>query len=446
MTRASVCRLAAVAPALVTLGLGGPGGPGRNDPPSLKDEPDTLTAAYDVAGVHVLHRITSASPIVAVRLYLLGGCRQLTARTAGIEALLLEASTHGSTQFPGRQVTRVMQSTGADFYVEPELDWTVVGFTGLIDDLEAAWSVLAARVTHPTLAESAVAQARARLQTRARRRYTQPDARIRVIAMRGLFPDHPYSLDPGGTEASLNAVTGDDLKAYLQDQIVTSRLLLAVVGAVTRARVESLVTATLGQLPRGDYHWSLPAPPERRPAAWLVEHRQTPTTYVMGLFVGPPPTSRSYWSFRVATLLLSSELHHAIRTERSLSYAAYAPFFDRAIPVGGIYASTPKPDKVLPLMRQQIERLLGQSLDDFALTRFIRSFTFDYLAENATAASQADFLARAELYLGSYRKGDEFVKRLRGVSPRDVRSVAGQYMTAIQYAYLGDTTRMHGQW
>lgn len=443
MTPASVCRLAAVAPALAALGLGGPAG---TDAPRHGGEPDTLTAAYDVAGVHVLHRIQSASPIVAVRLYLLGGCRQLTAHTAGIEALLLEASARGTAQFPGRDVQRAMQRTGAAFSVEPELDWTVVGFTGLVDDLDAAWSVLADRIAHPTLSDTAVALARARLQTEARRRYTEPDARIQVIAMRGLFPDHPYSLDPGGTEASLNALTADDLRAYLRDQIVTSRMLLVVVGNVTRARVESLVTATLGQLPRGEYHWSLPRSPERRHAAWLIEHRQTATTYILGLFAGPPPTSRSYWSFRVATHLLSSELHHAIRTERSLSYAAYAPFLDRAIPVGGIYASTPKPDEVLPLMVQQIERLEGRSFDDYALARFISNFTFDYLSENATAANQADFLARAELYLGTYRKGDEFVNRLRRVSPFDVRAVAEQYMTAIQYAYLGDTTRMHGRW
>jgi predicted Zn-dependent peptidase len=66
--------------------------------------------------------------------------------------------------------------------------------------------------------------------------------------------------------------------------------------------------------------------------------------------------------------------------------------------------------------------------------------------ENATAAGQADFLARAELYLGGYQHGDEFAKRLHGVSPRDIQLVVAQYMTAIQYAYLGDTTRMRGHW
>ena len=149
---------------------------------------------------------------------------------------------------------------------------------------------------------------------------------------------------------------------------------------------------------------------------------------------------------RRAWRLLSSRLHRAIRTERGLSYAAFAPYLEAAIPVGGAYVSTPKPDQVLPLVITQIEELEGRELDYFGLSRFIDTFGFDYLTENATAPGQADFLARAELYLGSYRAGDEFVKRLHDVSPSDVRRVAAGYMTAIQFAYLGDTTRMHGHW
>jgi zinc protease len=426
------------------LGAGGSPSHRRGGPPAGPG--DTLTTSYVVSGIRVIQRSSQADDVVAVRLYLLGGTRQLTERTAGIEALLLRAGAYGTTQFPGDQARRALARTGALTIIEPELDWTVFGLTVLAGDLDAAWRVFADRIAHPTLAEQDVAQARAKLLTEAHRRYTEPDERLRAIAMQALFTDHPYALDPAGTETSLAALTAADLKAYARDQLITSRMLLAVVGNVTRVQVESLVTETLGQLPHGDYHWGLPPAPPSRKAHWLIQQRSIPTTYMLGLFAGPPPTSRSYWAFRVATALLSSRLHRAIRTERGLSYAAYAPYLEAAIPVGGAYVSTPKPDKVLPLMIKQIEELEGRELDYFGLSRFIDTFGFEYLAENATAPGQADFLARAELYLGSYRTGDEFVKRLHDVSPSDVRQVAAGYMTAIQFAYLGDSTRMHGHW
>ena len=131
--------------------------------------------------------------------------------------------------------------------------------------------------------------------------------------------------------------------------------------------------------------------------------------------------------------------------QRSLSYAAFVPYVDAAIPIAGAYVSTPKPDEARVLVANQIVALMGLP-DNVGLGPVIDNFRFDYLEANATAASQADFLARAELYLGSFRLGDDFMKRLHGVSPRDIRVMASQYMTRIQYSYLGDTSRMHGRW
>jgi len=429
-----------VAAPLLLMGVREPGGLGTSS------GGDTLTASYQVSGVRVIQRVNPATDVVAVRLYLLGGTRQLTERTAGIEALFLRAAAYGTAQFKDDEARRALDRTGCVVALDPDLDWTVFGFTGLAEDLDAAWRPFADRLTHPTLSDAAVAQARAKLLSEAHRRYTEPDERLRVLAMRALFRDHPYALDPSGTETSLAAITPDDVRTYVREQVVASRMMLVVVGNVLRAHVESLVTATIAQLPHGQYQWTLPPPaPSQDVHYWLIEDRPFPTAYLLGLFSGPPPTSHDYWSFRVAAALLSSRLFTTVRIQRSLSYAAFVPYVDAAIPIAGVYVSTPKPAEVRVLVANQIVALMGIP-DNVGLGRFIDNFRFDYLAENATAASQAEFLARAELYLGSYRLGDDFMKRLHGVSPRDIRVMASQYMTRIQYSYLGDSSRMHGRW
>jgi zinc protease len=427
---------------LVLAGAGGAGG----QSPATQAGPDTLTLSYEVSGLRVIQRVNRATDIVAARLYLLGGTRQLTEATAGIEALLLHAAGYGTARYPGDQAWRAMARTGSVVQLETDADWSVFGFTGLAADFDAAWDVFADRITQPSLTPQAISLARGRLTIRAHTRYTDPDERIHVIAGRAMFPDHPYSLDPEGTEASLRRLTAEQVRAYAREQLVTSRMLLVIVGNVERAHAESLVSATLGRLPQGAYRWTLPPPAPKHPSRWLVEHRIIPTSYILGYFSGPPPTERSYWSFRVATALLSSQLHYSVRVRRSLSYAAYAPFIDRAIPIGGAYASTAKPDQVLSLMREAVQILQRSDIDFFALSRFLDSYTFDYLAANATAADQADFLARAELYLGGFRRGDDFIKRMRAVSANDVMTAASIYMANMQYAYLGDTTRMRGRW
>ncbi|HEY7193800.1 MAG TPA: pitrilysin family protein [Gemmatimonadales bacterium] len=431
--------------ALASTVLVAAGSSGGGIPASIPG-PDTLTTSYQVAGLHVIQRVNRSTDIVAARLYLLGGTRQLTEATAGIEALLLAATGYGTARYPGEQAQRAMARTGSVVEITSDADWSVFGFTGLAVDFDTAWAVFAERITKPTLTALAINQARNGLINSAHRRYTDPDERIQVIAARAMFPGHPYSLDPEGTEASLRGITTDQVRAYARDELVTSRMLLVIVGNVERAHAESLIAATLGRLPEGTYQWTLPPPAPKLPSRWLVEHRLLPTDYILCYFSGPPPNQQDYWAFRVATALLSSQLNYQIREQHSLSYDAYAPFFDRALPIGGAYASTTKPDRVLPLMQGAVRTLQGAEFDYFALRRFLNSFSFDYLVENATAADQADFLARAELLLGGFRKGDDFVKRMRNVAPDDIKNAAGVFMARLQYAYLGDTMRMKGHW
>ena len=407
---------------------------------------DTLTVSYDVGGLHVIERVNRATDIVAAQLYFLGGTQQITEATAGIEALWLSATGYGTQHYPGEQVQRAMARTGGVVDIESGADWSVLGFTGLAQDFDVAWNVLADRVMNASLSDEAIRKARARLVTRAHARYTNPDERIQIIASRAMFPDHPYSLDPEGNETSLDGITPAQVRAYARDQIVTSRLLLVIVGNIERAHAESLVATTLGQLPRGTYQWTLPPGAPKIPSRWLVEHRQIPTNYIMCYFSGPPPTERMYWPFRVATAFLSSHITYTVRIQRSLSYAAYAQFIDRAVPLGGAYASTAKPDQVLPLIQQAVRDLQVAEFDYFDLRKFLASYVFEYLEANATAADQADFLARSELYLGDFRRGGEFMKRIEWVSSRDVADAARLYMSKLQYAYLGDTTQMKGKW
>ena len=428
---------------LTVLGAGRTGDTPHDAPPGA---PDTLTMSYTVAGLHVIQRVNRATDIVAARLYFLGGTRQLTEATAGIEALWLDATGYGTRRYPGAQALRAMARTGTSVQIEADADWSVFGFTGLAQDFDSAWAVLADRVTAPSLTNQAIGQARSGLVLTAHTRYTDPDQRIQVIASRAMFRDHPYALDPEGTEASVRGITPEQVRAYAREQIVTSRMLLVIVGNIERAHAESLVAATLGKLPEGTYQWTLPPPPPARPSRWLVEHREIPTNYILCYFTGPPPTEPDYWSFRVATALLSSEIYYTVRVNRSLSYAAYAPFIDRAVPIGGAYASTAQPEEVLPLIQNAVRNLEASEYDHFQLQRFLNGYVLEYLEDNATAADQADFLARAELYLGGFRRGDEFMKQLHRVSPPGVRDAANNYMRKLQYAYLGDTMRMRGHW
>ena len=94
--------------------------------------------------------------------------------------------------------------------------------------------------------------------TGVRQRRDSPDALLDYLADSAAFAGHPYALSPTGTEESIRRITLADLRRYQREQMVTSRMLLVVVGNVTRPQVERLVGSTLAKLPRGDFKWSPP--------------------------------------------------------------------------------------------------------------------------------------------------------------------------------------------
>lgn len=401
---------------------------------------DSITTAFTVGGVRVILRPNFATDVVAVNLYLLGGTRQLTSDTQGIEPLLLDVAAFGSAHYPADSSRIAWGRTGSHLVVDAEADWTLYGFRGIKQEFDSSWNIFADRLMHPALAASDVEVVRRKMLASIHRWRDNPDGYVSVLADSAAFSGHPYALDPDGTESSVASLDSAALARYVASQIVTSRMLVVVVGSVSRMDVEAAVARTFGKLPAGNYHWTLPTPAPRRSSSVVFASRPVATNYVRGWFQGPSAADPDYPAFRMATAWLSSRVSNAVREQRGLSYAAGAPMIERGITVGGIYVTTTNPQIVMRLIKAQFDSM--RVLYGYSMRYFSEQFIMDYYAENSSDAAQADFLARAELYRGDYRKATQAMEDLRGVTLGDIRNAADRYFRDIHFAYVGDTNRV----
>ena len=405
--------------------------------------PDTaVTTKFDVAGIPVILRRNPANEVVVANLYLLGGTRQLTPQTAGIEALLLAASERGTRRFPGSTLRQRTARLGSSIGIEASDDWSVIGLHAIRATFDSTWALMADRVVAPTLDGAEVNIVREQMLTGARQRGTDPDDAASHLADSLLFRQHPYALQTTGTEASLAAITVPQLRQYHAQQFVTSRMLLVVVGNVDRPQIERLVRGTLGTLPRGGYRWTSPPALPDGGRAVAFDNRSLPTNYLLGYVPGPAATSPDYTALRVATAVLSGRLFTEVRSRRNLSYAVESPFLERAHAIGGLYVTTVDPNAVLRIMRDELNALQNDQVEATGLKRLEQQFITEYYLKNETNADQANVLARAELYQGDYRAADRFMEDLRRVTPADVERVARTYLTNFRFAFVGDTTKV----
>lgn len=401
---------------------------------------DSITTAFTVGGVQVILRPNFATDVVAVNLYLLGGTRQLTTDTQGIEPLLLDVAAFASEHYPADSSRTAWGRTGSRLVVETEADWTLYGFRGIKQEFDSSWNIFADRLMHPALASGDVEVVRRKMLARIHRRYDNPDGFVSFLADSAAFSGHPYALDPDGSESSITRLDSAALARYVATQIVTSRMLVVVVGSVGRMEVEAAVARTLAKLPAGNYQWTLPAPAPRRSSSVVFASRPVATNYVRGWFQGPSSADPDFPAFRMATAWLSSRVSNAVREERGLSYVARTPMIERGVSAGGIYVTTTNPQIVMPLIKAQFDSM--RVLYGYSMRYLSEQFIMDYYAENSSDAAQADFLARAELYRGDYRKATQAMEDLRHVTLGEIRSAAERYFRDIHFAYVGDTNRV----
>ena len=402
---------------------------------------DTSTAQFEVNGLKVILRRNTSTDVVAANLYLLGGARQLTPATQGIEALLFASSERGSRSYPGPRLRQELARAGSVINLALNEDWTTYSLKAIRSTFDTSWAIFTDRLLAPTLTQADVDLVRSQMVTVAQRVDLQPENLLNRLADSVTFAGHAYGMATEGTAASLTGLGPPQLREYMQRTFVTSRMLLVVVGNIDRVKLERLVATSIAKLPRGDYVWKAPPLLEGRKALALRE-AALPTNYILGYYAGPAAGTRDYNALRLATAILSGRFFTEIRSKRSLSYAADAPFVERAIATGGVYVTTGDPNTTLSIMRSEISRLQSELIDPEGLDRLVEQFITEYFLKNETNSDQASFLARAAIYQGDYRAAERFVSDLRQVRPEDIRYAARTYMKNFSFAYIGDPTKL----
>ena len=401
---------------------------------------DTGTTTYVTGGVRVIQR-RAPGDIAVANLYLLGGVRQVTFANAGIEPFLLDVSERGTRSYSKDRLRRVMSRLGTGIVIDPDPDWTVFGIRATRATFDSTWAIFASRLMQPTLDSAEVELVRQQFLLGVSQRQDSPDALLEYLADSVSFAGHPYAIPPSGTEASLSRITLADLRKYQAEQIVKSRMLLVVVGDMTRAKVERLVAQTLARLPAGHYTWTLPDTLPRTKAMSYTVERALPTNYIMGRYAGPRAGTKDYYALRITAAVLAGQLFGEIRSRRNLTYAVDAPFVERAVAAGGFYVTTVQPELTVDLMRQQLAALRTGTINEEGLGRLIQQFLTQFYLDNETNANQADFLARSYLFEGDIRAVARFEAQLRAVTPQDIQSAAQRFIRDVRWVYVGDAKR-----
>ena len=393
---------------------------------------------FTVNGLQVLLKKNSANEVVVAQLYIRGGVLNLTPEMAGIEPLLFDAARQGTAKYSKEKINAELARMGTQIGNDVTRDYSVIQMRCVKTYFDLSWDIFSEVILNPRLDSPEVELSREQLLNALRQRRDNPDAYLELLGETQFYRDHPYALDPLGSEASVSKITIAQMRQYLQDNLLTSKLLLVVVGNIDKAELQNKVAGAFGQLPMGNYKPQPPRPVQHERARVYTEAQQLPTNYIIGYFAAPGLRDKDYYAMRTAVAILNDRIFEEVRTKRNLSYAPSAELEDLFANYGKLYVTTVSPDTTIKVMLAEMRRVQNRLLHAGALGGRINLANTSYYLENETNLAQATFLARFELSGAGWKASEKFVKNRTKVTPEQIMEAALRYMNNIQFVVIGD--------
>ena len=398
----------------------------------------SLVTEFEINGLKVLVKRRAGSQTVAAGLFIRGGVGNISASNAGVEAFMLNVASEASANFPRDRMRKETARMGTVIGEGVNYDYSSLSMAATRANFDRSWEIFADVALHPSFTKEDVALVQSRILAGLQGETDDPDGYLQRLQDRVAYVGHPYLNRPEGTAENVSRMTAEDLRAYHQKIMQTSRLLLVIVGDLDAAQLKARIAASFGKLPRGDYKPQAPPPLSFTSSTVEVTSRTLRTNYIQGLFTAPSITSPDIYPMRVASSLLRDRVFEEVRVKRNLSYAPDAFLRNQSANIGGLYVTAVDANQAVRVMLNEIARLQREPIGRDDINAVIAQFLTTYYIGQETNGAQVAELAQYELIGGGWHNSLVFLEKLRAVTPAEVQRVAQKYMRNIRFVVLGN--------
>lgn len=254
----------------------------------------------------------------------------LASVTALMQSKGVKANT-ASALLDENQLGEAWADLGASFSADAGADRMSFSLRSLTypDLLGQAAELAARQIGQPSWPTNVWQRERERLYAAIKEADTRPAVLAGRAFSRAVYGAHPYGFE--ATEASLAAISVADMQAAYALQVQPCRAKVSMVGAVTKAQADALVSTLLQYLPKSECSL-LPAVTEVEPLRQAADIRIAFESAQVHILLGQPGYKRDdpdFFPLLVGNYILGgggfvSRLTHEVREKRGLSYSVYS--------------------------------------------------------------------------------------------------------------------------
>lgn len=307
--------------------------------PQTKSFPElkfpTLQRATLKNGTEVILAQRHDIPVVQMRYDFKGGFTADQGRKSGTSSFAMSMLDEGAGNLDALAFANKVESLGANLSAGASLDGSSVSLSALKENLDPSLALYADMLRRPRFEQSEIDRVKASWIAGIQQEKARPNG----VAMRVLPPllygeGHPYAIPftGTGTEASIAALTREDLVDFHRDWVRPDNATLIVVGDTTLEEIVPLLDKHLGDwkgvgaAPQAKVPVAVARP--SRPHVYLIDQ---PGAVQANLFVGqviPPSNDPGSTRFDIANGVLggdfTSRLNMNLREDKHWSYGSWS--------------------------------------------------------------------------------------------------------------------------
>jgi zinc protease len=408
-------------------------------PPPVAEGPvvphDRLHRATLENGLEVVVLEDGGLPRLEVGILLRRGAEIETREDAGVVALMADVMERGAGSRDALTLARAVEEMGADLGVGAGMDSVSVDLSGLSDDSDALFDLLADVALRPRFDAGEVARARAETLAGLEQEKDDPGALLGRQLSQTLYDGHRYGLSVAGSPGSVARLDAAALRDAHRRLFVASNAILYVVGDVTEQQALDHVRARFGAWEAGTAPPPGPPPPGPTPPARrvvLVDRPDLGQAQIALAHEGIARTDEQRIPAGLMNTILGgggflSRLMSRVRADEGLAYGIGSGFALRRH-AGPFVVSTstraPEAGRVVDIVLEEIERLRREEpgADELRNARSLSAGRFVLGLE--TSAAIVGSLVELDVYGLPPDSLDTYRTRLNAVTLEEVHASA----------------------
>ncbi len=398
---------------------------------------------FDVSGVHVIMRQSTAAPVVSAILFIKGGesyapkDEPISAEYFTMKVVTASGNQNVSKSWFRRKMVRMGSSIGGD----NGEDFSAMSMECLRENFDTSWDYFTGMMLHPAFDPVEFDNFKKSVLLGIDSRNSDADVYSSVEMDSIYFAGHPYGRIMDSADIARESIPV--LQKRFRDLMVKSRFLLCVVGNISKEELTNKIQASIGQLPEGNYTPVPLTPPAKAfsPGAYLLPFpRPLPTRYIVGYFLTPSTGDSDYYPYLRLRNFFGGFVFNHIRVQHNLAYAPDVDDRESRISVGTITLQTPYVDSAIHIIYDDVDFFQENRIRQSAIREGVAGWaTRNYLSVETTG-EQAAALGRAAVMTGDWRNAFFNYDKLASVTSDQLNRAANKYLRNFNWVIVGDTT------